>query len=276
MRGQHQTDDVVLYVRSQDHFADQLLPFQDLVAIHHLFRLDRDPPRRTLDDRRQFFTAGVADQQFEEEPVQLGFGQRIGAFLFDRILRRHDEERFFQLVAGAGRRDGALLHRLQQGRLRLGRGAVDFIRQADLGKDRPALKLERPFAIRGLQHHVRAQDVSGHQVRRELDPREMQIQRQGQRPDQERLAQARHAFQQAMPADEQARQHAVYDLVVADDHPADLLAHRRVPPPEFLRPLLHRLADTHAFSLSFQAFFFASSRRSVYDFSCSAAGRCPG
>ena len=33
---------------------------------------------------------------------------------------------------------------------------------------------------------------------------------------------------QAVPADEQAGQHAVDDLVVSDDHPADLLADRRV------------------------------------------------
>ena len=41
----------------------------------------------------------------------------------------------------------------------------------------------------------------------------------------QRLAQARHAFEQAMPADEQAGQHAVDDVVVPDDHAANLLAH---------------------------------------------------
>jgi len=100
---------------------------------------------------------------------------------------------------------------------------------------------------------------------------DVQVQRLGQRPHQQRFAQARDALQQAMPAHEQAGQHAVNDLVVPDDHPPNLLTHRRVPPPEFFGPLLHRLANTHAF-LSFQAFFFASNRRSVYDFSVGVSG----
>ena len=50
---------------------------------------------------------------------------------------------------------------------------------------------------------------------------------------------------QAVPADEQARQHAVHDVVVPDDHPADLLLDRRIAIAKLLRLLLHRLADTH-------------------------------
>ena len=73
----------------------------------------------------------------------------------------------------------------------------------------------------------------------------LQVERLGERAHQQRLAQARHAFQQAVAADEQARQHAVDDVVVADDHAADLLVHRRVATAKLLRPLLHRLADTH-------------------------------
>ena len=44
----------------------------------------------------------------------------------------------------------------------------------------------------------------------------------GERPHQQRLAQARHAFQERVPADEQAGQDAVDDLVVADDDLGDL------------------------------------------------------
>ena len=36
----------------------------------------------------------IADLQFQHEAVHLRFGQRIGAFLFDRILRGQHEERF--------------------------------------------------------------------------------------------------------------------------------------------------------------------------------------
>ncbi len=73
-----------------------------------------------------------------------------------------------------------------------------------------------------------------------------QVERLGQRAHQQRLAQARHAFQQAMPADEQAGQHAVDDLVVADDDAADLLADRGIAAHELLGPLFHRFANAHA------------------------------
>ena len=43
-----------------------------------------------------------------------------------------------------------------------------------------------------------------------------------ERADQQRLAEAGHAFEQRVAADEQARQHAMDDLGVADDDLADL------------------------------------------------------
>ena len=128
----------------------------------------------------------------------------------------------------AGDGDAALLHRLQHGRLRLGRGPIDFVGQADLREDRAALELEDPPALGRFHDHVGAQDVGRHQVGGELDPRELQVQGLGQRADQQRLAQPRHAFQQAVPAHEQAGQHAVDDFFVPDDHPGDLLAQGRI------------------------------------------------
>jgi hypothetical protein len=81
---------------------------------------------------------------------------------------------------------------------------------------------------RAFHDHVGAQDVGRHQVGRELDAGEIRGQRFRQRADQQRLAQAGNAFEQAMAADEQAGQHAVDDLVMPDDHAADLLAHGAV------------------------------------------------
>ena len=92
----------------------------------------------------------------------------------------------------------------------------------DLGEDRPVLELEDPLAVGRLHDDVRADDVGRHQVGRELDAVEVQVERLGQRADQQRLAQAGHAFEQGVAADEQAGQHAVDDVVVADDHLADL------------------------------------------------------
>ena len=192
-----------------------------------------------------FLAVGIAHQQLEEEAVQLGLGQRIGPFLLDGVLRGHDEERQGELVALAGDGDGGLLHRFQHGRLGLGRGPVDFVGQTDLREDRPPLELEEPLAVGRLHDHVGAEDVGGHQVGRELDAVEVEVERLGQGADQQGLAQARHAFQQAMPADEQAGQDAVDDVVVADDDPADLLVDRGVAVDELAGPAFHGFSDNH-------------------------------
>jgi hypothetical protein len=72
----------------------------------------------------------------------------------------------------------ALLHGFEQRRLRLGRRAVDFVGQQNVGEDR-ALH-EGPGAVAGggiFLDDVGAGDVGRHQVRRELDALEHQAQR---------------------------------------------------------------------------------------------------
>ena len=64
---------------------------------------------------------------------------------------------------------------------------------------------------------VGAGDVGGHQVGRELDAVEIQLQHPGQRADHERLGQPGHADQQAMAAGEDGGQQQFDDLVLADD-----------------------------------------------------------
>ena len=59
-----------------------------------------------------------------------------------------------------------------------------------------------------------------------------------------------HAFEQAVPADEQAGQHAVDDVVVADDDAAEFLAHRAIARDKLFGPLLHILAHTHTTRLA--------------------------
>ncbi len=96
-----------------------------------------------------------------------------------------------------------LLHGFQKRRLRFRRGAVDLVGQQNVGEDRTALKLKTPSAFGRLQHDVGADQVRRHQVRRKLDALKLQVQRLGQSPHQQRLAQPRHAFQQHMPAGNQ-------------------------------------------------------------------------
>ena len=91
---------------------------------------------------------GIVQLDQEHEPVELRLGQRIGPFLLDRVLRGQHEERRLEVERLADHRDVLLLHRLEQGRLRLRRGAVDLVGQHDVGEDRPVDELELAPAVR--------------------------------------------------------------------------------------------------------------------------------
>ncbi len=66
-------------------------------------------------------------------------------------------------------------------------------------------------------------DVGRHQVRRELDPVELEIEHLRQRADEQRLREAGHADDQTVAADEQREQHLVDDVLLADDELAQLV-----------------------------------------------------
>ena len=72
-----------------------------------------------------------------QEPVELALGQRVGALVLDRVLGGDHHERRVERVGRAVDRDLALLHRLEQRRLRLGRGPVDLVAEDDVGEDGP-------------------------------------------------------------------------------------------------------------------------------------------
>ena len=131
-----------------------------------------------------------------------------------------------QIVARAGNGHALFLHGFEQRRLRLGRRAVDFVGQQQVGENRPAMEPEGAFAGDGiLLQNVRAGDVRRHQVGRELDAAGVQVHRAAERSDHERLGQAGHADEQAMAAREQGDEHLVQHLALADDDLADFAQH---------------------------------------------------
>ena len=198
--------------------------FQDVLGAQHRPNVVGLNRRRAAGDFELLVEARILDEHLEHKAVLLRFRQRIGAFLFDRVLRRQHEERIGQLVPHAADRDLPLLHRFEQRRLRLGRRAVDFVGQDDVREQRA---FEKPPLARAraavLFDNLGAGDVRRHQVGRELDPAERQVQRPSQRADHQRLGQPRHAFQQAVPAAEERDQQLFDHLVLADDHLRQLL-----------------------------------------------------
>ena len=116
MGGQHAADGVVLHVRGDHHALDQLLVGQDARAIDHGLDSALWPVVVRSRICLKLFAAGILHHELEEEAVELGFGKRIGAFLLERVLRGHHEERLFELADLAAGGHLLFLHRFQQGR----------------------------------------------------------------------------------------------------------------------------------------------------------------
>ena len=103
--------------------------------------------------------------------------------------------------------------------------------------------------------HVGAGDVRRHQVGRELDAFEADVQDFGQRADHQRLGQAGHAFQQAMAARENSGKQLLDHFVLAHDDLLQLLLHDLAMLAELLQnfaqvSLLRRHGDPSSFDVA--------------------------
>ena len=164
---------------------------------------------------------GIVDVDLHQEAVELRFGQRIGAFLLDRVLRRQHVERLGQIVARAGDGDVLLLHRLQQRRLGARAGAVDLVGHQQLGEDRARDEAEAALAAGAFLQHFGAEDVGGHQVGRELDAAGVEPEHGAHGLDQLGLGEAGHADQQPWPPESTVISVRSTTLLLAEDDVAD-------------------------------------------------------
>ena len=131
-------DDVPAHLGRDVQARDALRPRRDRRGVGDLVELlGRDVGVALRVEQRELGVAvGVADAQAHEEAVELGLGQGIGALELDRVLRRDHHERRRQRVGVPVDRDLALLHRLEQRRLRLRRRAVDLVGEHDVREHR--------------------------------------------------------------------------------------------------------------------------------------------
>ncbi len=168
---------------------------------------------------------GIADIDLQQEAVELRLGQRVGAFLLERVLRRQHVERLGQRMILPGDRDAAFLHRLQQRRLRARARAVDFVGHQQLAEDRTRNEAERAPPALALFEHFRAQDIGGHQIGRALDALVLEPEHGAEGFDQPRLGETGHADQKRVAAGEQSDEGLIDHLALAEDDAADALAH---------------------------------------------------
>ncbi len=179
----------------------------------------------------------VIHPDVEHEAVELRFGERVGALLFDRVLRREDEEGFLQRVGGVAGGDHFLLHRLEQRGLRLRRRAVDFVGEEQVAKNGAADEAELLFAGGGIRlEHVGADDVARHEVGRELHALELEIEHLRDGADHERLGHAGQADEQRVAVGQDAHEDLIEHVDLADDDFADFA-------PDLIRAVAHLLDE---------------------------------
>ena len=161
----------------------------------------------------------LRDHDLHQEPVPLGLGQGVDTLGLDRVLGGQDEEGGGDLAGLAPDRHLPFGHYLEQGRLDLGRGAVDLIGEHDVGEHRTPLDVE---LLPGRPPDAGADDVGGHQVGGELDAAERSSDDPGQGRHGQRLGQARDALDEAVTSGEQAEHRPLDHAVLADDDPLHL------------------------------------------------------
>ena len=173
---------------------------------------------RQREDAALFLGRRILDDDVEHEPIELRLGQRVRAFLLDRVLGREDEQRPLQVEAHAVDRDLVFLHRLEQRRLRLRRRAVDLVGEDDVREDRTADEPDDALAGRAVFFDdLGAEDVGRHQIGRELNAVELEVHRVGELLDEQRLGQPGDAAQQAVPAGEERDEDLADHPLLADD-----------------------------------------------------------
>ena len=220
------------------HLLDRPLHGQHVGRGGHLGQLDLvgGPLQAALQHPPLGLGRGVADRQPQQEPVELGLGQRVGALELDRVLGGHDQERALQGPGHPVDRHLPLLHRLQQGGLGLGRRAVDLVAQQQVGEHRAGPELEVAGALvvdRG------AGDVRRHQVGGELDPGEAQRGHLREGPGDQGLGQARVVVQEHVPVGQQPEQDQLEGAALADHGPLDLVQDQAGEPAQLVQGLGH-------------------------------------
>ena len=222
-----QADDVALHL------------FIQIEAVHHGARLldgvetdDRLRHRHFLGGACQIeheellFLGRIVHDHLHHEAVELGLGERIGAFLLQRVLRGQHEERRRQHEGLLADGDLLFLHRLKQGALHLGGSAVDFVGEDEVREHRPVFHAEARFP---RVVDFRAHDVGGQHVRGELDAVELRVHQRGERLERQRFRQSGHAFEQDVALDHQGNEQAVHQVALADEVAADFRAKRLDP-----------------------------------------------
>ena len=172
-----------------------------------MFRISRSSSR-----------VGIADINLKHEAIELRLGKLIGSLVFDRVLRGQDQKRIRKRVGRVADGHLTLLHRFEKRALDFGRGAVDLVRENEVGKNRP--KFSGELAVPGIVDQS-ANKVGGEKIGGELNPLKTRPDAGGHGADGKRFRQPGNAFKQHMAVAEEAGEKPVDELFLTDHHFAD-------------------------------------------------------
>ena len=219
-RGAHQVHDVVHHLLVHVQVRDSGSRRENGFRIEQPGDLDLLTPAHAEQHFLLLVAGGIADPHFQHEAVELRLGQRVGPFVFDRVLGGEHEERLLERVGRAADGDLVLLHRLEERGLHLRGRPVDLVGEDDLREQRPLLDVK----VLGLLVEDHGADQVGRkEVRSELDARERRVDDLRERPDRQGLGEPGNALEQDVAAGEQPDEQPLHHGVLADDAARDLL-----------------------------------------------------
>ena len=158
------------------------------------------------------FVRGIAHLDAHQKAIELRFRQRIGAVMFDGILRGDDQKRLRQRMRFAVDGDLRFVHGFKQRGLRARRGAVDFVGEHDVGEKRAGTEFK--FARFGLID-ADAQHITRQQIGSELHALKAAVKRFGERLGQGGFANAGNVFDEQMAAGEKRDQRELNGFFLA-------------------------------------------------------------
>ena len=143
--------------------------------------------------------------------------------MLDRVLGREDHERRRELKSGSSDGHLSLLHGFEESRLHLGWSAINLVREEEMCKNRSFISVE--LRLR-LIVYLSACEVSGEEVRRELDTGETESESTGDDLYGEGLRETGNSFEEDMSSGKKSDEDIADKYVLTDDSFCCFRAHR--------------------------------------------------
>ena len=163
---------------------------------------------------------GIAHGGLDHKAVHLGAGQHLGTGRTHRVLGGQNHKGIGQIIGLTVHGDTSFFHSLQQGRLGLAGGAVDFIGQQQVGHNCTGFEDELLglLIVDGV-----ADDIRRHRIGGELDTLGVQTQNFGKGHGCGGLADTGYVLHEDMTRCQNRHQNSFYNFVFTNDNFFDFL-----------------------------------------------------